>query len=288
MAQIRSQFVSSVSHELKTPLTAIRMFAETLRLGRSKNPAAQAEYLDTIVNESARLTRLLNNVLDFENRVGRGSSGSAFPRSSAAVRAMEYPSATGFELDVRTMRACRRSASTETPSTGRAEPSQQRDEVLGESRTIGLGVHREGDFAVIKVTDKGVGIEPKDQDRIFEKFYRVPAPEGRSLPGTGLGLSLVAHIAKAHRGSVKVESAPGKGSTFSIILPLENEPWRFLRTFWPSQERNNLELSYGPDRRGRRCVTPFEGEADLVILDLCCQMNARARRRRKKASPRPS
>jgi len=91
----------------------------------------------------------------------------------------------------------------------------------GDSRRIDLKTRREGDCAVLQVVDRGVGIEPKDRGRIFEKFYRAPTRENQSLPGTGLGLSLVAHIAKAHGGSVRVESAPGKGSTFSILLPLE-------------------------------------------------------------------
>jgi signal transduction histidine kinase len=231
LAQMRSQFVSSVSHELKTPLTAIRMFAETLRLGRAKDPATQAEYLDTIVNESERLTRLLNNVLDFAKieqgqRIYHPAPASLPEIVRAAVRAMEYPlKQQGFELDIR---------NDEGLPQVRVDRDAIEQAVLnllsnamkysGESRTIGLGVHREGDFAVIQVVDKGVGIELKDQDRIFEKFYRVPAHGSQSMPGTGLGLSLVAHIAKAHGGSVKVESGPGKGSAFSIILPLESEP----------------------------------------------------------------
>jgi len=94
----------------------------------------------------------------------------------------------------------------------------------GTSRTIGLRVRREGDCAVIRVVDNGIGIDPKDQGRIFEDFYRVPSRENEFLPGTGLGLSLVAHIAKAHGGWVKVESRPGQGSAFSIILPLGRVP----------------------------------------------------------------
>jgi signal transduction histidine kinase len=231
MARMRSQFVSSVSHELKTPLTAIRMFAETLRLGRAKDPATQAEYLDTIVNESERLTRLLNNVLDF-SKIEQGQrtyhpAPASLPEIlRAAARAMEYPlKQQGFDLDVRI-------------DEGLPQVRVDRDAIeqavlnllsnamkySGESRTIGLEVRREGDSAVIQVIDKGVGIEPKDQAHIFEDFYRVPTHENQSLPGTGLGLSLVAHIAKAHGGSVRVDSAPGRGSTFSIILPLENKP----------------------------------------------------------------
>ncbi len=231
MARMRSQFVSSVSHELKTPLTAIRMFAETLRLGRSKDPATQAEYLDTIVNESERLTRLLNNVLDF-SKIEQGQrtyhpAPASLPEIlRAAARAMEYPlKQQGFDLDVRI-------------DEGLPQVRVDRDAIeqavlnllsnamkySGESRAIDLEAQREGDCAVIQVIDKGVGIDPRDQAQIFEEYYRVPARENQSLPGTGLGLSLVAHIAKAHGGSVRVDSAPGQGSTFSIILPLENKP----------------------------------------------------------------
>ena len=230
MAEMRSQFVSSVSHELKTPLTAIRMFAETLRLGRSKDSNTQMEYLDTIVNESERLTRLLNNVLDF-SKIEQGKRTYHLAPASlpeivrTAARAMEYPlKQQGFALDVRI-------------DEGLPQIRVDRDAIeqavlnlisnamkySGESRSIDLKAMREGDCAVIQVIDKGVGINPKDQGHIFEKFYRVPTRENQALPGTGLGLSLVAHIAKAHGGSVRVESAPGEGSTFSIILPMGSE-----------------------------------------------------------------
>jgi signal transduction histidine kinase len=231
MAEMRSQFVSSVSHELKTPLTAIRMFAETLRLGRFKDSDAQTEYLDTIVNESERLTRLLNNVLDFSkieqgNRIYHPVPASLAEIVRTAARAMEYPlKQQGFDLDLR--------LDEELPQV-RVDRDAIEQAVLnllsnamkysGPSRTIGLVTRREGDRAVIEVTDRGVGIDPKEQARIFEKFYRVTTRENQSLPGTGLGLSLVAHIAKAHGGSVGVESSPGQGSTFSIVLPLGGEP----------------------------------------------------------------
>jgi signal transduction histidine kinase len=231
LAEMRSQFVSSVSHELKTPLTAIRMFAETLRLGRAKDTATQMEYLDTIVNESERLTRLLNNVLDFSKIEQGKRTYHPCPASLPEIvrttaRAMEYPlKQQGFVLDVRI---------DESLPQIRVDRDAIEQAVLnllsnamkysGESRWIELRLRREDDYAIIQVIDRGVGIDPKDQARIFEKFYRVPTRENQSLPGTGLGLSLVAHIAKAHGGSVRVESAPGEGSTFSIILPLGGEP----------------------------------------------------------------
>jgi len=231
LAQMRSQFVSSISHELKTPLTAIRMFAETLRLGRAKDKNTRMEYLDTIINESERLTRLLNNVLDFSKieqgkRIYHPAPASLIEIVRAAARAMEYPlKQQGFELDVQV-------------DEGLPQVDVDRDAIeqavlnllsnamkySSKSRTIGLGVRREGDCALIQVIDKGVGIDPKDQERIFEEFYRVPTRENQALQETGLGLSLVAHIAKAHGGFVRVESTPGQGSTFSIILPLGSEP----------------------------------------------------------------
>jgi hypothetical protein len=228
LAEMRSQFVASVSHELKTPLTAIRMFAETLRLGRSKDIKMQTEYLDTIVNESERLSRLLNNVLDFSKieqgkKIYRLEPNSLYEIIQDAARAMEYPlSQQGFLLrtnienglpDILADRDALEQAILNLLSNAMKYSAS--------SREIELTLKRQGQWALIQVTDKGVGIDAKDQGRIFEKFFRIPSPENERLPGTGLGLSLVAHIAKAHGGHVEVESALGRGSTFTIHLPLE-------------------------------------------------------------------
>jgi len=228
LAEMRSQFVSSVSHELKTPLTAIRMFAETLRLGRSPNQQMQAEYLDTIINESERLTRLLNNVLDFSQIEQGRKTYQLVPTSlvevvHTAARALEYPLAQqGFEL---------RLDVEENLPVVNADGDALQQAILnlltnalkysGSSREIDLRLQRQNGQAVIQVTDYGVGIAREEQARIFENFYRVLTPESKLIPGTGLGLTLVAHVAKAHGGSVEVQSAPGEGSTFSIYLPME-------------------------------------------------------------------
>lgn len=227
LTEMRAQFVSSVSHELKTPLTAIRMFAETLQLGRSRDPETQSEYLATIVNECERLSRLVDGVLQF-SKSEQGKRTYRFrplhlPETlEAAARAMEYPLAQkGFELSIR--------ADGDLPPV-RADHDALEQAVLnlltnamkysGESRRIELALARENGDAVIRVTDHGVGIPPEEHARIFEKFYRVPSPENQLIPGTGLGLALVAQIARAHGGRVEVRSAPGQGSTFSIRLPL--------------------------------------------------------------------
>lgn len=93
----------------------------------------------------------------------------------------------------------------------------------GESREIGIRLSSQNGHAVIQVIDRGLGIASEEQARIFEKFYRVPTSETKLIPGTGLGLTLVAHIAQAHGGRVEVQSAPGAGSAFSIHIPLEAE-----------------------------------------------------------------
>ncbi len=227
---MRSQFVSSVSHELKTPLTAIRMFAETLRLGRSRNKKTQEEYLDTIVNETQRLTRLLNNVLDFSKiekgkRIYRLEPASLSEIIQASARAMNYPlSQHGYKLHVH--------AEEGLPDI-RVDRDALEQAILnllhnamkysGESREIDLRLQRKDAYALIQVIDRGIGIDSREQKRIFEKFYRVPTKENERTAGTGLGLALVSHIAKAHGGHIEVESTPGKGSTFSIFLPLEDK-----------------------------------------------------------------
>ena len=225
---MRSQFVSSVSHELKTPLTAIRMFAETMRMGRSKDLKTHAEYLDTIVNESQRLTRLLNNVLDFSKieqgkRTYHPEQASLYEIIQSAARAMEYPlSQQGFSLEVKT-------------ENGLPDVNVDKDAIeqallnllhnamkySGDSRDIGLSLQKKDGFAVIQVADHGIGIDPQEQQKIFDKFYRVPSSENERIVGTGLGLALVSHIVEAHLGRLEIESTLGKGSVFSIFLPLE-------------------------------------------------------------------
>lgn len=227
LSEVRAQFVSSVSHELKTPLTAIRMFAETLQMGRSRDPRTQAEYLDTIVNECERLSRLVDGVLLF-SKIEQGKKVYHFRPASlagvveAAARALEYPLAQqGFELNI---------AMEDGMPAVAADEDALEQAVLnlltnamkysGDSRRIDLTLRAANGDAVIEVTDHGVGIAPEEHARIFDKFYRAPTTENQLIPGTGLGLTLVAQIAKAHGGSVAVSSAPGAGSTFTIRLPM--------------------------------------------------------------------
>ncbi len=229
-AEMRSQFVASVSHELKTPLTAIRMYTEAMQMEEDLDRETRREYLNTILKESERLSRLVGNVLDFAKIEQGRKTYNIRPVMlhevvEASVRAVEHPlRQSGFQLDL-----CVDRTPLPVPADGDAIEQailnllSNAMKYSGESRRIGLYLSRENSDAVIRVVDHGVGIPRKEQSRIFERFYRIPSPENRQMPGTGLGLTLVQHIARAHGGSVGVESKPGEGSAFSIRLPLGKE-----------------------------------------------------------------
>ena len=228
VAEMKSHFAASVSHELKTPLTAIRMFAEALAMGVKKRPEAQKDYVQTIISESERLSRLLNNVLDFSKieqgiRTYRFESISLEDVIKAAAKAMSFPmDQNGFNLKIEVEKGIHRV---------RADKDAIEQAVLnllhnalkysGERREIALKLRQRDNTAWIDVIDYGIGISEDDKNRIFGKYFRVSGIENQRIPGTGLGLAIVSHIAEAHGGRVEVVSRPGEGSTFSILIPLE-------------------------------------------------------------------
>jgi signal transduction histidine kinase len=228
IAEMRSQFAASVSHELKTPLTSIRMFAEALTMGVQKKPEAQKEYLHTIISESERLSRLLNNVLDF-SKIEQGTRTYRFEPTAleevihAAEEAMAFPmDQKGFDLQVEVEKGIPEfQADRDALEQAVLNLLHNAMKYSGESREIQLKLHRNGNMVQVDVTDHGIGIVEEDRDRIFGKFFRVPGIENQKIPGTGLGLTIVSHIAQSHGGRVEVKSQPGEGSTFSLILPLE-------------------------------------------------------------------
>jgi two-component system phosphate regulon sensor histidine kinase PhoR len=225
-SDLRAQFVSSVSHELKTPLTAIRMFAETLQMGRCGDSETQSEYLGTIVNECERLSRLVDGVLLFSKTEQGKKTWRLRPVDpaeavQAAARALEYPlSQQGFQLHIAVEGDLPRiAADRDALEQAVLNLLSNAIKYSGDARDIELGLYRENGEVVVKVADHGVGIAPEEHTRIFEKFYRAPARENQFIPGTGLGLALVAQIVKAHGGRVAVDSAPGQGSTFYLRFP---------------------------------------------------------------------
>lgn len=227
LAQLKSDFVSNVSHELKTPLALIRLFAETLELSRVKSPDRQAEYFSIIRKESERLTQLINNILDF-SRIEAGKKEYRFEPGNLAdvvretIESYRYHiEQEGFilELDV----------DENIPSLrfDRDAISQALLNLLNnavkyskEEKSIRVTLSRRAARAQLEVEDQGIGIAKGEQKKIFEKFYRASNSLVQDTKGSGLGLSLVQHIVKAHGGTVRVESRVGEGSRFVIQLPL--------------------------------------------------------------------
>jgi two-component system, OmpR family, phosphate regulon sensor histidine kinase PhoR len=226
LARLKSEFVSQVSHELRTPLTSIRMFAELLRTGRAKTPEKQTEYLELIDAESARLQKLIDDILDFA-RLEAGRKEYHFETADAGEIAEESVAAlgaqlvqAGFKIDldvrrplpaVRIDRDSLRHAIENLLSNAR--------KYAGDRREVSVRVVAEGAGVSIEVADAGVGIDEHDLPRIFEEFYRGREASAMQVPGSGLGLSLVKRIIDDHGGRIEVRSKVGEGTTFRIWLP---------------------------------------------------------------------
>jgi len=223
---LRAQFVANVSHELKTPITAIRAYAELMEM-RAPADEVLSNYVNTILCESDRLSRLVDGVLDFS----RMEQGKRLYRFSpvylgdvirAALNGLEYPlTQGGFQVRV-TGAEQRLSVNADRDALAQAILNliSNAMKYSDESRSIELTLESETDHAIIRVRDYGIGIPFDEQRRIFERFYRAPFADGRLIPGAGLGLTIVDQVVTAHGGKVEVESRPGSGSTFSIRLPI--------------------------------------------------------------------
>jgi signal transduction histidine kinase len=227
VADLRSRFVAAVSHELKTPLTSIRLFAETLKRGTVTDERERQDYLDTIVAEGERLSRLINNVLDY-GQIERGEKQYLRRPESLqdivrdTVRSIDHPLRTqGYGLKV-TMEEDLPDALVDRDAIEQAILNLLSNAMKysGSARQVELRLRREGAAALIEVVDHGIGIPPEEQERIFEQFHRGRSASEAGIPGSGLGLTLVRHIANAHGGAVTVQSAPNAGSTFTLRLPL--------------------------------------------------------------------
>jgi signal transduction histidine kinase len=227
MAELKADFVANVSHDLKTPLALIRMFAETLEMGRVEDKAARQEYYRVITRESERLSRLLDNVLDFSRIEGGRRTYQLVP---AAVSPIVHETLetfayildqAGFRVEVAVPADLPR-IPLDADAVGQALANLVDNAIKysGDRRVLRVeAALREGHLAVA-VADEGVGIPPEEQERIFEKFYRIGRSDTQARRGSGVGLALVRHIAEAHGGCVTVESQPGRGSRFTLWFPL--------------------------------------------------------------------
>ena len=225
VARLKSDFVSTVSHEFRSPLTGIRQLAELLARGRVPNEGKRHQYYDLILRESERLGRLVESVLDFA-RMEDGRKQYRFePLETVAWLngvALEFESEasrSGYVLEASIPDELPRvSGDREALSTAVRNLLDNAVKYSPESKTVWLDAQAVDERVRIRVRDRGVGIAARQQPQVFEKFYRVDGELSKTVKGVGLGLSLVRHIVEAHHGTVSVESREGEGSTFSIEL----------------------------------------------------------------------
>ena len=225
-ADMRRDFVANVSHELKTPLAAIRGYAETLHDGALEETATARRFLDRILSQCRRLQALLDDLLTLSRLEGVEPPSEREPVDLADIvhRAAELLSASAREKQVR----IELDEQPVPPLRGDADSLERLvlnllDNAIKYNRPDGAVVLRlldAGSEVVLEVTDTGIGIPQDALARIFERFYRVDKGRAREEGGTGLGLAIVKHVAQAHGGQVEVESRIGQGTTFRVRLPL--------------------------------------------------------------------
>jgi signal transduction histidine kinase len=216
-----------VSHDLKTPLSVIRMFGETLEMGRVTDESRRQEYYRVITREGERLTRLIDNVLDFSRIEGGRQTYDMTPTPveplvRGTLETFAYPLAQqGFKVEV-SVASDLPEVAMDADAIGQALANLIDNAIKysGDERALTVDARIVDDRLVLSVADRGLGIPAEEQGKIFEKFYRVGRSDTQGRRGSGVGLALVRHIAEAHSGDVIVESAPGVGSRFALRLPL--------------------------------------------------------------------
>jgi two-component system phosphate regulon sensor histidine kinase PhoR len=240
LSQLQSDFVSKVSHELRTPLTSIRLFSDTLTLRRS-DPEAIETCISGLKREGARLQDLIDRLLDW----GRMESGNRqYHMQPTDVYAIVKRAMRDFEAVRERQNAHVTVQLSERLPPLWGEAASISDALLnlltnaskygGHPAEIVLRASATSRHVRISVQDNGLGIPAREHKRIFQKFYRVDDRLSRDKEGSGLGLAIAKHVVKAHRGHIEVSSAPGRGSVFTIVLPV-----------WHAAETPALEAGAG-------------------------------------------
>jgi len=226
LAQKKDDFISAVSHELRTPLTSIRMYAEMLEKNWVKSQDKAVEYYANMRQESERLSRLIENVLDF-SRIERGRKKYAFNTGDINkcvedVVEMMRPFATQKGFSIRTEPAPIKQATFDRDAVTQIVVNLLDNAVKyareAADKTITVRTKTDGKFAVIEVEDHGPGVPHRQRNKVFEQFYRPAAEATRETAGTGLGLALVKRFAEAHNGFVEIISAKPTGAIFRVAL----------------------------------------------------------------------
>jgi signal transduction histidine kinase len=227
VARLKADFVANVSHDLKTPLSVIRMFGETLEMGRVTDQATREEYYRVITRESERLSRLIDNVLDFSRIEGGRRTYERVPAPveplvRESLEPFAYPLAQGgFKVDV-DVAADLPDVTMDVAAIGQALTNLIDNAIkyAGDRKTVRVTAALVAGELALTVADEGIGIASDEHARIFEKFYRVGKSDTQGRRGSGVGLALVRHVVEAHGGRVTVDSRAGEGSRFTMFLPV--------------------------------------------------------------------
>lgn len=225
---LRTEFVANVSHELKTPLTSIKGFVETLQGGAFRDPENAKRFLDIIEKQTVRLENLVNDLLTLSSLESQ-ELVMDFQKEKISTIVNSVVNLHKSHFD-RMRQSIAINVASDLPSiyVDRQRMEQVFLNLLDnavkftpQGQEIFVDAFREDDFIRVNVRDTGIGIASEHIPRLFERFYRVDKARSRELGGTGLGLSIVKHIVHAHKGKVDVTSKPGVGTTFSVFLPVD-------------------------------------------------------------------
>jgi two-component system, OmpR family, phosphate regulon sensor histidine kinase PhoR len=228
LENVRRDFVANVSHELKTPITSIKGFLETLKEGAVNDPENAERFLDIIIKHTDRLNSIIDDLLTL-SRIERDTEKGEIALEPGHIETVIASVAKSCELKAKLKEIDLR-YETDDGMTAMINPVLLEQALVNlvdnaikysdRGRTVRIEARKVGPEAVIRVIDQGCGIPKEHLTRIFERFYRVDKARSRKVGGTGLGLSIVKHIANAHHGRIMVESSPTSGSVFTLYVPL--------------------------------------------------------------------
>jgi signal transduction histidine kinase len=225
--RLKTEFVNNISHELKTPLTLIRLYGETLQRKENLTHQEKKESYEIITKESERLSHLINNVLDF-SRIEMGRKEFDFKKGNLADVIQDTLESYRYHLEKKGF-VIHKDIAWDLPEMnfdGEAIASvlinllSNAMKFSPKEKEVTLKLFRDNGNAILQVADKGIGISQKEISKIFQRFFQSENKIAAETKGSGLGLTLVKHITEAHNGKIQVESEPGKGSIFSLILPI--------------------------------------------------------------------